>query len=224
MILFLRSLFLIVIASRVGVTSWAGQQQSLGDFARSATFRDPWVIATLFDAYWAFITFYVWVAWKEQSLPARMLWFVSIILLGNMAMAAYMLRELFSVPATGPLDQVFTRRNPGSVLLPALLTTASIVVYLPAEKAIWSADLSVVNPNALQTQAVKLTHALFTRLNLDYDTYIMMHTPNPDRPLTKADVVAVSQQPSVRWTYCWTQATNYLYGAQCAPAAAPVAP
>lgn len=132
MIWFLRGLFVVVIASMLAVTGWAGLHQPLGEFARSATFRDPWVIATLFDAYWAFITFYVWVAWKEQSFPARALWFVSIILLGNMAMSAYMLVELFAVPAAGPLSEVFTRRQPGRLLLPAILTAVSIIVYLLA--------------------------------------------------------------------------------------------
>lgn len=132
MILFLRALFVIVIASMIAVTSWAGSQQALGEFARSATFRDPWVIATLFDAYWAFITFYVWVAWKERSAGARVLWFVSIILLGNLAMAAYMLVQLFRVPADGPLDDVFVQRQPGHLLLPGILTGLSVAVYLLA--------------------------------------------------------------------------------------------
>jgi Protein of unknown function (DUF1475) len=132
MIWFLRILFTVVIASMLGVTSWASLYQSLGAFAHSATFRDPWVIATLFDAYWAFITFYVWVAWKEQSFVARVLWFVSIILLGNLAMSAYMLVQLFAVPAAGPLAEVFTRRQPGKLALPATLTAVSIIVYLLA--------------------------------------------------------------------------------------------
>ncbi len=132
MILFLRLLFCVVIASMLGVTTWASLHQPLGDFARSATFREPWVIATLFDAYWAFVCFYVWVAWKEQSLAARLLWFVAIILLGNLAMAAYMLRELFAVPATGPLNDVFARRNPATLLLPGLLTVVAVAVYLLA--------------------------------------------------------------------------------------------
>ncbi|MBI2813581.1 MAG: DUF1475 family protein [Opitutae bacterium] len=136
MIWFLRLLFCTVIASMLGVTTWASLHQSLGDFARSATIRDPWVIATLFDAYWAFIAFYAWVAWKEQSWVARALWFVGIILLGNIAMAAYMLDELFSVsakePARDALDKVFTRRNPGGLLLPGILAALSVAVYLLA--------------------------------------------------------------------------------------------
>lgn len=132
MILFLRALFVVVILSMIAVTSWAGAQQALGEFARSATFRDPWVIATLFDAYWAFITFYVWVAWKEQSLGARILWFVAIVLLGNIAMAIYMLAQLFRVPSNGSLDEVFVQRQPGRLLLPAILSAISVVVYLLA--------------------------------------------------------------------------------------------
>lgn len=132
MILFLRALFVVVIGSMIAVTSWASSQQALGEFARSATFRDPWVIATLFDAYWAFITFYVWVAWKEQSAGARVLWFVAIILLGNLAMAAYMLVQLFRVPANASLDEVFVQRQPGHLLLPAIIAAIAVAVYLLA--------------------------------------------------------------------------------------------
>jgi len=132
MIWFLRLLFSVVIVSILGVTGWAGWHQSLSAFAHTATFRDPWVIATLCDAYWAFITFYVWVAWKEQSFAARVLWFVAIILLGNMAMSAYLLTQLCAVPATAPLAEVITRRQPGKLLLPAILTVVSAVIYLLA--------------------------------------------------------------------------------------------
>jgi Protein of unknown function (DUF1475) len=136
MIIFLRLLFAVVIASMLGVTTWASLQQSLGDFARGPVIRDPWVIATLFDAYFAFIAFYVWVAWKERSAAARVLWFISIILLGNLAIAAYMLDELFSVSAKEPareaLEEVFARRNPGGLVLPGILTALAVAVYLLA--------------------------------------------------------------------------------------------
>ena len=131
MIIFLRALFVVVIASMLAVTTWASLHTPIFSIPREV-FTHPWFIATLFDAYWAFIAFYVWVAWKEQSAAARIGWFVAIIALGNIAMAVYMLRELFAVPAGGPLDPVFTRRNPGSVLLPVLLGAAGVGVYLLA--------------------------------------------------------------------------------------------
>lgn len=131
MIIFLRALFIVVIASMLAVTTWASLHTPIFSIPRDV-FTHPWFIATLFDAYWAFIAFYVWVAWKEQSAAARIGWFVAIIALGNIAMAVYMLRELFAVPSNGPLDPVFTRRNPGSVLLPVLLGAAGVGVYLLA--------------------------------------------------------------------------------------------
>jgi uncharacterized membrane protein YczE len=134
MILFLRALFLVVLASMLGVTTWASLHQSLGAFAHGPVIRDPWVIATLFDAYWAFIAFFVWVAWKEQSLAARVLWFVSLIALGNLAIAAYMLTQLFRASASAPdaLTSVFTQRQPGRLALPATLTALSVAIYLLA--------------------------------------------------------------------------------------------
>lgn len=131
MIIALRLLFVVVIALMLAVTTWASLHTPIFSIPREV-FTHPWFIATLFDAYWAFIAFYVWVAWKEQSAAARIGWFVAIIALGNIAMAAYLLRELFKVPAAGPLDPVFTRRNPGSVLLPVLLAVAGVGVYLLA--------------------------------------------------------------------------------------------
>jgi hypothetical protein len=128
---FLRTLFTVVLASMLAVVSWASEHTPLFQIPR-AVFTHPWFIATLFDAYWAFVTFFVWVAWKEQSLAARVLWFVALIALGNIAMATYMLRELFHVPTNGPLEPVFTRRNSGTIPLPASLTALSIALYLLA--------------------------------------------------------------------------------------------
>ncbi len=131
MIPFLRGLFIVILLSMLAVTSWASLQTPLFEIPREVL-RHRWFIATLFDAYWAFIVFYVWAAWKEQSLAARVLWFIAVIALGNITMAVYFLRELFRVPASGSLDPVFTRRNPGHLLLPAILVALSVVVYLLA--------------------------------------------------------------------------------------------
>ena len=128
MVLFLRLLVTVVLASMLAVTTWASLECPLFAIPRDV-FTHPWFLATLLDAYWAFIAFFVWVAWKEQSPLARILWFIALILLGNIAIAAYMLRELFSISTTSPLAPVFTRRNPGKILLPAPLTAAALAVY-----------------------------------------------------------------------------------------------
>jgi len=62
------------------------------------------------------------------------------------------------------------------------------VVHLPAEKVLWSADITVVNANPTQLATLRAVNTA-TR-GLDYTTFIPAHPPNPDRPLTKADVTA----------------------------------
>jgi hypothetical protein len=130
-ILFLRTLFILVLLSMLAVTSWASLHVSVLKIPREVL-HHPWFIATLVDAYWAFITFYVWAAWKECSLAARIRWFVAIIALGNIAMAIYLLRELFRVPADSGVGAVFTQRHPGRVMLPAILAATGIAVYCVA--------------------------------------------------------------------------------------------
>src|SRR5215212_9772147 len=65
------------------------------------------------------------------------------------------------------------------------------VVYLPAEKVLWSADITVVNPNPTQLATLKAVHAATGRR--DYTTFVPAHPPNPDRPLTKMDVAAAER-------------------------------
>jgi len=129
MIWFLRILFLGVLGSMLWVTTWASLQTPL--FAIPAEiWRNPWFIATLMDAYWGFITFYAWVAWKEQSWGARILWFIAIMLLGNIAMAIYMIDELFSVSSRSDLTKVIARRNEGKLFLPGAMAAIAIAIYI----------------------------------------------------------------------------------------------
>ncbi len=71
-------------------------------------------------------------------------------------------------------------------------TDGMLAVYLPAEKIMHTGDVTVVMPQPAQVGVVKSFVAVTTRLNLDYNTFIAVHAPNPDRPLTKADVTAVA--------------------------------
>lgn len=71
-----------------------------------------------------------------------------------------------------------------------------VAVFLPAEKALWTADISIVNPTPPQAAVVRSAVEALDRLKLDYDTWIPAHPPNPDRPLTRADVVAAAKSGS----------------------------
>ena len=110
MITFLRVFFIIVLISMLGVTGWASMQCALWDTPRAVA-THPWFIATLFDTYWAFLTFYCWVVYKERGWIARIGWLLGILLLGNIAMATYLLIQLFRLPLTAKLEDLIVRRK-----------------------------------------------------------------------------------------------------------------
>ena len=108
MIVFLRILFSSIFVFMIVSTTWA--TGTLGIFEGGAQLiRNPWGIMTLFDAYFAFLTFFVWVAYKERTAVARVLWFILIMLLGNIAMSAYMLLQLFRISKGASMDRLLLR-------------------------------------------------------------------------------------------------------------------
>lgn len=110
MINFLRLVAAFVLIAMLAVTTWASSEIALWKTPREVVLH-PWFIATLFDTYFAFLTFYVWLAYKETSNLARVLWLLAILLLGNIAMAIYLLRELFHLPANATMEDLLLRRK-----------------------------------------------------------------------------------------------------------------
>ncbi len=130
MILGLRLFFTLVVASMLGVTFWASGQCPLFGVPREVA-THPWFIATLFDAYWGFLTFYLWVLWRERSWWARGTWLIAILLLGNLAMASYALEATFRAsPQAKVPDWVMQRRDSCSPLGPALALVGIAVIAL----------------------------------------------------------------------------------------------
>jgi hypothetical protein len=133
-ITFLRALFVVVLASMLWVTTWAGLQCPLFAVPRAVA-THPWFIATMFDAYWGFTTFFVWVCFKQESWTARIAWFVAIMALGNIAMASYCLSELAQVPREGKLADVLAARRQGPGWLGIALALAGAAVTVMAALA-----------------------------------------------------------------------------------------
>lgn len=129
MLWLLRALFIGILLTMGGLIGWASWQQPLFGIPDEVT-GNPWFVATLFDAYFAFITFYVWVAWKEPRWSARGLWFVSVILWGNFAMSIYVLIELFRIDHIDRLREVVSVRREGRIALPLAFSLTGVVAYL----------------------------------------------------------------------------------------------
>ncbi|MGD9032741.1 MAG: DUF1475 family protein [Desulfobacteraceae bacterium] len=106
---FLKFLFALMLVAMLAMTTAAsldrGVFQALGDL-----WKDLWFKATLMDAYFSFITFYVWVAYKERRNLARILWFVLIMCFGNIAMATYVLIQLFRMAPGESMETLLTKR------------------------------------------------------------------------------------------------------------------
>ncbi len=110
MIIFLRYFFVVVLVSMLAVTGWASSQVALWKIPGEVG-GHPWFIATLFDTYWAFFTFYLWLAYKERTLLSRVLWFIAVVLLGNIAMAVYMLIQLYRLPPDATMEDLLLKKR-----------------------------------------------------------------------------------------------------------------
>ena len=108
----LKTLFAAILVALAIYTSWASTQQAVWAWRGLLVPPDRWwTIATLMDAYFGFIIFYAWVFYKERGPAGRLLWFIAIMLLGNMATAAYLLRELSRLGPDEPASAILLRRD-----------------------------------------------------------------------------------------------------------------
>lgn len=94
--------------------SWATWTASLDRdvlTAGSEIWADPWGRATLFDAYFAFLVVWLWIAWRERGGVRAVAWLVAVLLLGNFAIASYFLWALFRLGDL-PWTDLFRQRPP----------------------------------------------------------------------------------------------------------------
>src|SRR5262245_13898916 len=100
-------LFATILISLFAFTSWASTQQPVWEWRGLVQEPDRWwTIATLMDAYYGFLTFFVWVWFKERSAVTRLAWFAAIMALGNMAMASYVLLQLARLKPNEPVSSI----------------------------------------------------------------------------------------------------------------------
>lgn len=111
--IFLTVICCLVLAVMLYVTVSASLHQDIVSATRGL-WPDPWFRATLADAYCGFLFFWLWVAWREQSPAKGCLWFVLIMTLGNIAMAAYLLIQLRRWQAAEGIDALLRGRHAGN--------------------------------------------------------------------------------------------------------------
>jgi hypothetical protein len=112
--LFLTGVCCLVLAIMLYVTISASLHQDIVSGTR-LLWPDPWFRATLADAYCGFLFFWLWVAWREQSVAKSVLWFVLIMTLGNIAMAGYLLLQLRRWQPAEGIDSLLRGKHAGSI-------------------------------------------------------------------------------------------------------------
>lgn len=113
---FLIGLFALVLMAMLAITTYASLDRSILNVGSQLT-SDPWFLATLADAYFGFLTFYVWVAYKEVGLVKRLVWFVLIMTLGNIAMASYLLWQLWRLDPRATPANLLLRDNTSTLVV-----------------------------------------------------------------------------------------------------------
>jgi hypothetical protein len=104
----LKVLFAAILALMLYVTVTAAMER--GVFVAGAElWRNAWFRATLADAYCGFLTFYVWVFYRERGAAARAGWLVGILALGNIAMSLYVLLRLVRLPPGAGVERLLLR-------------------------------------------------------------------------------------------------------------------
>jgi Protein of unknown function (DUF1475) len=108
--LLLKIIFAAIFIWMVSMTTYLSLHKPLWQAGSELSWAgSPWAVATLFDAYFGFLTFFVWVCFKERGLAAKVLWFVLIMALGNIAMSGYVLIQLFRLKPEEPLSNLLLR-------------------------------------------------------------------------------------------------------------------
>jgi predicted permease len=109
MLTWLKVIFVLVLLSMIAVTTVASLDRGVFD-AASDLWSDPWFRATLADAYFGFLAVYLWIAYKERGWLRKVWWFVLLVLLGNIAIAIYLLIQLYRLPAGASMEDLLLRK------------------------------------------------------------------------------------------------------------------
>ena len=104
-------IFALVIVCMLAITTWASTYESVFVGARKIL-SEPWGVATFADTYFGFLTFYIWVFYKESSWLSKLAWLILILALGNIAMAAYVLWQVYRLPEGKSTHLILLRSAP----------------------------------------------------------------------------------------------------------------
>ena len=69
-----------------------------------------------------------------------------------------------------------------------------LIAFLPKEKILFTGDFNIPAANQPVAPAINTLVQNVERLKLDFDAHVLVHAPNPDKPQTKADLLALAKR------------------------------
>jgi glyoxylase-like metal-dependent hydrolase (beta-lactamase superfamily II) len=68
-----------------------------------------------------------------------------------------------------------------------------LVAFLPKERILFTADFNIPAQGQPPAPAIATLVQNIERLKLDFEGHVLVHAPNPDRPMTRADLLALAK-------------------------------
>jgi glyoxylase-like metal-dependent hydrolase (beta-lactamase superfamily II) len=97
----------------------------------------------------------------------------------------------------GVLDKRVLRDERGAIELHHVEKLAHsdgmLIAWLPKARILFTADFNVPGPGQPVSPSIATLVENIERLGLDFDRHVLVHTPNPDRPMTRADLLALAK-------------------------------
>jgi hypothetical protein len=93
----LKPLTLVLFVAIIIVMIYAGTQENMFQLPSIVT-GNIWFQASLWDVYTGLLLFYCWIFYKLKATGSRVLWFILLILLGNIATCGFVLWQILLLP------------------------------------------------------------------------------------------------------------------------------
>lgn len=102
---------LFVFLAMTAVSVWASLESNVWiGFQQVMALR--WGAATMADAYFGFLWFWLWICVREPGWSKRLLWLLLLFAWGNFAMAAYVLWALRTLTPQDGVETLLLGRRP----------------------------------------------------------------------------------------------------------------
>jgi hypothetical protein len=69
-----------------------------------------------------------------------------------------------------------------------------LIAFLPKERILFTGDFNVPAAGAPVSPAIPTLVQNVERLKLDFEAHVLVHPTNPDKPQTKADLLALAKR------------------------------